>query len=85
MLYSRYKILGVEVDWIFCDSKGLRVLVEVKSIGSFDFLETRLHHKQKARLLRVAAYLSERWDCRILAQLALVDRLRRVHIFDLEI
>lgn len=52
-----------EVDLLFRSLRGTLVLVEVKSANSEVFYSVRISKNQKQRLIRAAAFLSERFGC----------------------
>ena len=51
-----------EIDILFRDLKGRLVLVEVKSVLSFDYLPARMGPRQKRRLLRALEYFLARGE-----------------------
>lgn len=56
LLGERIKTPFAEVDILFRSSRGQVVLLEVKSLSRWDWLESRLSHNQQARLKRAASY-----------------------------
>ncbi len=58
----RIKTPFAEVDILFRSSKGALVLLEVKSLSKWVWLESRVTKKQSDRLKRAAAYIENRYN-----------------------
>lgn len=56
LIQQRVKTVFAEVDLIFQGKKGNLILVEVKSLSSWDFFQHRISEKQKKRLSRALQY-----------------------------
>ena len=69
-----------EIDLVLKDRNGYLLLVEVKSVTSFDFLHLRLQKKQKARLKRALLSCAEKWPGTRM-ELAVVSQQGEVQTF----
>lgn len=79
---ERFRTPYAEIDIIFRHPQKYSVLVEVKTVGSFDFLEHRLGFKQKQRLQRAQLYLSDLWGESLELHLAFVSLDGEVLVLD---
>lgn len=55
-----------EIDLIYQVERKLFLVVEVKSLGQFDFIQHRVSSRQKQRLLRARSYLESQWKSEIM-------------------
>lgn len=79
---ERFRTPFAEVDIIFRHPQKNSVLVEVKTVNSFEFLEHRLQQRQKQRLQRAQLYLSHLWGEALELHLAFVSSNGEVLVFD---
>lgn len=59
-----------------------RMLVEVKSLKSLDFLEERVSLKQRRRLREAHLYLSHYWNCPLYLAIAYVNCKNEISILE---
>lgn len=81
LVKRRWKTLYAEVDLLLLNSQNQFVMVEVKSLHSFDFLPHRLSWKQKNRLQRAIESFAGKNQL-VYFQLAVVDKQDQVQVFD---
>jgi len=78
---QRQMVCGVEVDLVF-QRDSVLLVVEVKSLSSWEWLSHRLTVRQRRRLDRVVMALASRYNCPVHFQLAVVDKKQSVKFFD---
>ena len=78
---QRVKTPFAEVDLVLKSPQDEIVLVEVKSLSSFDFLAERISKTQKQRLIRAHRYFLTKHD-RVRLELAVVSHEGELLIFD---
>jgi Holliday junction resolvase-like predicted endonuclease len=81
LIEQRYKTPFGEVDLFMVAPSGAKLIVEVKSVRSVEFAETRVSRRQRKRLQNVVQYLAE-IHSEVEFMLALVDDQNKVQIFD---
>ena len=85
MLRKNFKILKrrlrtayAEIDIIAESSQAEIWLIEVKTLGNFDFFEKRVSKRQKERLQRAYIYLQAKTQKRMRLVFAFVDRQGKI-------
>lgn len=81
LIEQRFKTPFAEIDLVLRSPEQEIVLVEVKSLSSFDFLNERVSKSQKQRLLRAFRYFLGEHD-RVRLELAVVSHAGELLIFD---
>lgn len=79
---ERFRTPFAEIDIVFRHPQKNSVLVEVKTVNSFEFLEHRLRSSQRQRLQRAQLYLSHLWGESLELHLAFVSSDGEVLVFD---
>lgn len=74
ILSQRLKTPFGEVDILVASPKGFLVLIEVKTLRRWDWLENRIHWKQRARLRNCRSYIEDQWNQKAILYLALVNK-----------
>lgn len=81
LIGQRVKTPFAEVDLVLKSPQDEIVLVEVKSLSSFDFLAERISKTQKQRLVRAHRYFLTKHDL-VRLELAVVSHEGELLIFD---
>lgn len=73
LLYHRKKIFGVEVDLILWSPEGHVLFLEVKTLGRFGLVNSRLSKKQQGRLNSAKMFFESVYGLPVEVRLAFVD------------
>ena len=82
LIAKNHQLAGVEIDLILKNEKGY-LLVEVKSDNSWR-MEYPISSIQKKRLFTAFSYFCEQHEEPTQIKLAIVDKQKNIHTFDLE-
>ncbi|HRO66795.1 MAG TPA: YraN family protein [Pseudobdellovibrionaceae bacterium] len=82
LIRSRFKTPYAEIDLLMRSGRGL-LMVEVKSLSTRGFLETRLSRRQKERLHRAREWLAQGARDDVSLILAVVEESGKILLFNL--